>query len=70
MKRVVNGILVEKSLLHVDTSTKDEGGLLGITVSKKKNFYDDFIIENKNLTHNISLYYVECNDKKNLDCEN
>jgi glucose/arabinose dehydrogenase len=70
VKRVVNATLVEKPLLHVNsTSIKDERGLLGIAVSEKKNFYDDFFIENKNLTHNVFLYFIECNEK-NLDCEN
>src|SRR5215210_1799311 len=71
VKRFVNGTLIEKPLLHVDTSTKDERGLLGIAVSKKKEiFYENtFLIENKKLTHNVFLYYIECN-KKNLDCEN
>ena len=62
---------LEKPLLHVDASIKDERGLLGIAVSKKKDFYDNiFFIENKKITHNVFLYYIECNDKKNLDCEN
>jgi glucose/arabinose dehydrogenase len=70
VKRVVNGTLLEKPLLHVNTSIKDERGLLGIAVSEKKNFYDYlFFIENKELTHNVFVYYIECN-KKNLDCEN
>src|SRR5829696_4153038 len=71
VKRFVNGTLIEKSLLHVNTSTKDERGLLGIAVSEKKEiFYENtFLIENKKLTHNVFLYYIECN-KKNLDCEN
>jgi glucose/arabinose dehydrogenase len=70
VKRVINGTLLEKPLLHVDASIKDERGLLGIAVSKKKYFYDDiFFIENKKITHNVFLYYIECN-KKNLNCEN
>src|SRR5215210_3191048 len=71
VKRFVNGTLVEKPLLHVNTSIKDERGLLGIAVSEKKEiFYENtFLIENKKLTHNVFLYYIECK-KKNLDCEN
>ncbi len=70
VKRVVNTTLLDKPLLHVNTNIKDERGLLGIAVSQKKNFYDNpFFIENQNITHNVFLYYVECNDK-NLDCEN
>ena len=71
VKRVVNGKLLEKPLLHVNTSIKDERGLLGIAVSENKNFhYNLFFIQNKNITHNVFLYYIECNGKKNLDCEN
>src|SRR5215212_1369041 len=71
VKRFVNGTLIEKPLLHVNTSIKDERGLLGIAVSEKKEiFYENtFLIENKKLTHNVFLYYIECK-KKNLDCEN
>ncbi|HSF51521.1 MAG TPA: PQQ-dependent sugar dehydrogenase [Nitrososphaeraceae archaeon] len=69
--RVINGTLLEKPLLHVDASIKDERGLLGIAVSKKKDFNDNiFFIENKKITHNVFLYYIKCNDKKNLNCEN
>ena len=57
VKRVINGTLIEKPLLHVNPSIKDERGLLGIAVSKKKDFYDNpFFIKNKNLTHNVFLY--------------
>src|SRR5215212_2398797 len=72
VKRVINGTLLEKPLLHVNTSIKDERGLLGIAVSKKKNFFDNpFFIENKNLTHTVFLSYVECKDiQKNTECEN
>src|SRR5829696_9639853 len=71
VKRFVNGTLIEKPLLHVNTSIKDERGLLGIAVSEKKEiFYENtFLIENKKLTHNVFLYYIECK-KKNIDCEN
>ncbi|HJT84560.1 MAG TPA: PQQ-dependent sugar dehydrogenase [Nitrososphaeraceae archaeon] len=69
VKRVTNGVLREKPLLHVNTNIKDERGLLGIAISKK-NYYDyPYFVENKKLTHNIFLYYLECN-KKNIDCEN
>ena len=70
VKRFVNGTQVEKPLLHVNTNIKDERGLLGIAVSEKKNFNDNpFFIENKKITHNVFLYYIECN-AKNLNCEN
>src|SRR5215207_4774929 len=71
VKRFVNGTLNEKPLLHVNTNIKDERGLLGIAVSEKKEiFYENtFLIENKKITHNVFLYYIEC-QKKNQDCEN
>src|SRR5215208_8480505 len=51
VKRFVNGTLIEKPLLHVNTNIKDERGLLGIAVSEKKEiFYENtFLIENKKL---------------------
>jgi glucose/arabinose dehydrogenase len=75
VKRVVNGTVLDKPLLDITPnkpSIKDERGLLGIAISEKKNFNDNpFFIENRNLTHNIFLYYVTCQDaKKNSDCEN
>jgi glucose/arabinose dehydrogenase len=71
VKRFVNGTLIERPLLHINTNTKDERGLLGIAVSEKKEiFYENtFLIENKKLTHNVFLYYIEC-QKKNQDCKN
>ncbi|HET7642676.1 MAG TPA: PQQ-dependent sugar dehydrogenase [Nitrososphaeraceae archaeon] len=69
VKRVTNGILHEKPLLHVNTNLKDERGLLGIAISKKKLSDYPFFVENKKLTHNVFLYYIECN-KKGLACEN
>src|SRR5215207_46088 len=71
VKRFVNGTLNEKPLLHVNTNIKDERGLLGIAVSEKKEiFYENtFLIENKKITHNVFLYYIEC-QKKNQDCKN
>jgi len=69
VKRVIDGVLLEKSLLHVNTNIKDERGLLGVAVSKKKLSDYPFFVENKKLTHNVFLYYIECN-KKGLDCEN
>ena len=69
VKRVTNGVLHEKPLLHVNTNLKDERGLLGIAISKKKLSDYPFFVENKKLTHNVFLYYIECN-KKGLACEN
>jgi glucose/arabinose dehydrogenase len=69
VKRVIDGVLLEKPLLHVNTNIKDERGLLGVAVSKKKLSDYPFFVENKKLTHNVFLYYIECN-KKGLDCEN
>src|SRR5215204_5995613 len=73
VKRVTNGVILDKPLLQVDVSVKDERGLLGIAVSEKKNLNDDIdsgtSIKNKNISHNVFLYYVVCKEK-NTGCEN
>jgi glucose/arabinose dehydrogenase len=70
VKRVTNGKVLDKPLLHVDVSEKDERGLLGIAVSeKKKNNSNNTSIPNKDISHNVFLYYVMCNEK-NEDCKN
>ncbi|HET8793390.1 MAG TPA: PQQ-dependent sugar dehydrogenase [Nitrososphaeraceae archaeon] len=69
VKRVIDGKVLDKPLLHVNTNIKDERGLLGVAVSKKKLSDYPFFVENKKLTHNVFLYYIECN-KKGIDCEN
>ena len=73
VKRFVNGSLLEKPLLHVKPSIKDERGLLGIAISEKNyNNYNDVLrLHNKNISHNVFLYYIECKDIiKNTGCEN
>ncbi|MGI9012441.1 MAG: PQQ-dependent sugar dehydrogenase [Nitrososphaeraceae archaeon] len=73
VKRFVNGTLIEKPLLHVTPSIKDERGLLGIAVSEKNynNYNDVLLVHNKNISNNVFLYYIECKDMmKNTDCEN
>src|SRR5215211_6853202 len=72
VKRVTNGVILDKPLLQVDVSVKDERGLLGIAISKKKNLGDDngtSSIQNSNISHNVFLYYVVC-EGKNTDCQN
>src|SRR5215211_6630117 len=75
VKRVTNGVILDKPLLQVDVSVKDERGLLGIAISeKKKNLDDDIdsgtsIKKNNNISHNVFLYYVIC-EGKNTGCEN
>ena len=73
VKRFVNGSFLEKPLLHVKPSIKDERGLLGIAISEKNyNNYNDILrVHNKNISHNVFLYYIECKDMtKNIGCEN
>src|SRR5215218_3956373 len=74
VKRFVNGTLNEKPLLHVSSSIKDERGLLGIAISEKdkKNYYKNVLmVQNKDVTHNLFLYYIVCKDMvKNTGCEN
>jgi aldose sugar dehydrogenase len=73
VKRVINGTLIEKPVLHVDVSTKDERGLLGIAISSDKNESSKgtsgSTTNNKDTTHKVFLYYVTCKEK-NTDCEN
>ena len=72
VKRITNGIVLDKPLLQVDVSVKDERGLLGIAISETKNLNDDngtSSIKNNNISHNVFLYYVICKEK-NTDCEN
>src|SRR5215207_1690287 len=73
VKRVTNRVILDKPLLQVDVSVKDERGLLGIATSKKKNLNDDIdngtSIKNNNISHNVFLYYVVC-EGKNTSCEN
>ena len=73
VKRFVNGTFNEKPLLHVKPSIKDERGLLGIAISEKnKNDYNNaLLVQNKNVSHNVFLYYIVCEDMiKNTDCQN
>jgi aldose sugar dehydrogenase len=70
VKRVTNGVILDKPLLQVDVSVKDERGLLGIAISEKKNLDGNGTsIKNNNISHNVFLYYVVC-EGKNTGCEN
>ncbi|HSF49748.1 MAG TPA: PQQ-dependent sugar dehydrogenase [Nitrososphaeraceae archaeon] len=69
VKRVTNGKVLDKPLLQVDVSVKDERGLLGIAVSEKKENSNGTSIQNKDMSHNVFLYYIICNEK-NEDCKN
>ena len=72
VKRITNGTLLDKPLLEVDVSVKDERGLLGIAISEKKNLDANngtSSIKNNNTSHNVFLYYVICKEK-NTGCEN
>ncbi|HET9805636.1 MAG TPA: PQQ-dependent sugar dehydrogenase, partial [Nitrososphaeraceae archaeon] len=69
VKRVTDGKVLDKPLLQVDVNVKDERGLLGIAVNEKKKNANVTSIPNKDITHNVFLYYVVCNEK-NEDCKN
>ena len=70
VKRVTNGIVLDKPLLQVDVSVKDERGLLGIAIGEKENLYDNGTsIKNNNISYNVFLHYVVCKEK-NTGCEN
>src|SRR5918995_1109194 len=71
VKRVTNGKVLDKPFLQVDVSVKDERGLLGIAVNEKKknNSNSTSSIPNKDISHNVFLYYVTCKGKS-TDCKN
>ena len=70
VKRVTDGVVLEKPLLQVNASLRDEQGLLGIAVSQLTNPISEISIQKyPNITHNIFLYYVECK-KRSLECSN
>ena len=70
VKRVTDGVIVEKPLIEVNASLKDERGLLGIAVSQLKNPISQVSTqEDPKITHNIFLYYVECKNHS-LECSN
>ena len=70
VKRVTDGVVLEKPLLQVNASLRDERGLLGIAVSQLTNPISQISIQKyPNITHNIFLYYVECK-KRSLECSN
>jgi glucose/arabinose dehydrogenase len=73
VKRVTNGQVLDKPLLQVDVNVKDERGLLGIAINGKKenssNSTSSNPTNNKDITHNVFLYYTICKGK-NTDCEN
>src|SRR5215207_7906898 len=66
VKRVTNGVVLDKPLLQVDVNVKDERGLLGIAVNQKNENYNGTFIPNKDIPHNVFLYYITCKGK-NID---
>ena len=70
VNRVTDGVVVEKPLIEVNASLKDERGLLGIAVSQVKNPLSQISTQNDSkITHNVFLYYVECKNHS-LECSN
>src|SRR5215217_8957053 len=69
VKRVTNGVVLDKPLLQINVNVKDERGLLGIAAKKKASDNNGTFIPNKDIPHNVFLYYITCKGK-NIDCEN
>ncbi|HJT83354.1 MAG TPA: PQQ-dependent sugar dehydrogenase [Nitrososphaeraceae archaeon] len=69
VKRVTDGQIVGKPLLHVDVNEKDERGLLGIAVSNKREKSNDTSISKQEVSLKVFLYYITC-EGKNADCKN
>src|SRR5215203_4212688 len=62
VKRVTNGVVLDKPLLQVDVNVKDERGLLGIAVQKKASD-NNTSFKNKDISHNVFLYDVDCENR-------
>ena len=63
VKRVTDGQIVGKPLLHVDVNEKDERGLLGIAVSNKREKSNDTSISKQEVSLKVFLYYITCEGK-------
>jgi len=73
VKRVIDGKTIEKPLLQIEVSKKDERGLLGIAISEIKtpDHTDGTSLNNNDITHYVFLYAVQCEGKgKSQNCEN
>ena len=81
VKRVTDGKIVDKPLLHVDVNEKDERGLLGIAVTDTKGINGTSsgtlnttattaTTTNTDTIRNVFLYYVTCEGKNAADCKN
>jgi len=71
VKRVTDGHIVAKPLLHIDVNENDERGLLGIAVSDKENTNTNTTSPSTNIDtiSHVFLYYVTC-EGKNAACKN
>src|SRR5574339_119187 len=73
VKRVIDGKIIEKPLLQIEVSKKDERGLLGIAISeiKTSDHATGNSLNNNDVTHYVFLYAVQCDGKgKSQNCEN
>lgn len=73
VKRVSNGKIIEKPLLQIEVSKKDERGLLGVAISERKTSdpASDTLVNDIDITHNVFLYTVQCEGKgTSQNCEN
>ena len=71
VKRVIDGKTIEKPLLQIEVSKKDERGLLGVAISEIKtpDNADGTPLNNNDITHHVFLYAVQC-EGKSQNCEN
>ena len=71
VKRVIDGKTIEKPLLQIVVSKKDERGLLGVAISEIKtpDNADGTALNNNDITHHVFLYAVQC-EGKSQNCEN
>ncbi len=71
VKRVIDGKTIEKPLLQIDVSKKDERGLLGVAISEIKtpDNTNGTALNTNDITHYVFLYAVQC-EGKSQNCEN
>ena len=67
VRRIINGVMLERPLLNVDVASEGERGMLGIAIAREEK---DSAIEGNNNNNNITyvfLYYTESIDGDNDD---
>ena len=64
VRRILNGVLLEKPLLNVDVANDGERGMLGIAIAEKETSIDEDDNVNNHITY-VFLYYTESTGQDN-----